>query len=157
MPHESDDEALTWAGDDEPALDKPAGQSAPAAPPTPRVARGWKVVGQPGSVATPADESTRRQMGSVELVVHGILGGVYLLYVIGWLIAAQRDAAAPADIVGGALYAVGLWLAVLAPALWFGTVLWLTRRAASSRNRLIFLTLGVVVLIPVPFLVGGVA
>lgn len=94
-------------------------------------------------------------MGSVSLVVHGVLGGVYLLYVIGWLVAAQRDGAAPSDIVGSAMYTAGLWLAVLAPALWFGTVLWLTRAAASSRMRLIALGIGVLVLVPVPFLVGG--
>jgi hypothetical protein len=94
-------------------------------------------------------------MGSVILVVHGILGGIYLLFIVGWLIAAQRDSAAPADVVGNAMYNVGLSLAVLAPALWFGTVLWLTRGAVSSRNRLIALAVGVLVLLPVPFLVGG--
>ena len=156
MPQDSDDEALVWAGDDE----SPSGPTAPReakAAPSPAVAPGWKVVGKPGNAAAVAGVEPRKQMGSVALVLHGILGGIYLLYIIGWLIAAQRDTAAPADIVGGIMYTVGLWFAVLAPALWFGTVLWLTRGAATSRTRLIALFVGVLVLIPVPFLVGGVS
>ena len=157
MPRDTDDEALTWAGDDEPAPSSATAPAAKASAPSPKVAPGWRVVGKPGAPAVASDTQPRTQMGSVALVVHGILGGMYLLYVIGWLIAAQRDSAAPADIVGSVMYTIGLWFAVLAPALWFGTVLWLTRGAVSSRTRLIALAVGVVVLIPVPFLVGGVA
>ncbi|GGE85858.1 DNA polymerase III subunit gamma/tau [Mycetocola zhadangensis] len=157
MPRDSDDEALTWAGDDEPAQTSASEPTASATAPRPKVAPGWRVVGKPGTPTVTGDAQPRVQMGSVALVVHGILGGVYLLYIIGWLIAAQRDSATPTDIIGGVMYTVGLWFAVLAPALWFGTVLWLTRGAVSSRVRLIALAVGVVVLIPVPFLVGGAA
>src|SRR5687768_13577586 len=109
-----DDDALTWAGDPEPA--RPArGATAPETPPG---AGGWKVVGKPGRVDPEPAEPRQGQMSSVALVGFGILAGVYLLYSIGWLIAAQRSTAAPTDIVGAAMYTVGLWFAVLAPALW---------------------------------------
>jgi hypothetical protein len=157
MPRDSDDDALTWAGDDEPVPTVSTKPESPKAPPVSTVPPGWRVVGKPGTPAPVSNVEPREQMGSVALVVHGILGGIYLLYVIGWLIAAQRDSAAPADIIGSAMYSVGLWFAVLAPALWFGTVLWLTKGATSSRTRLIWLGVGVIVLVPIPFLVGGVA
>lgn len=152
-----DDDALTWAGD--PEQDAPAsrgsGPTAPSEPVTPKVAGGWKVVGKPGRVATPDDEKPQGQMSSVALVAFGILAGVYLLYTIGWLIAAQRDAAAPTDIVGAAMYTVGLWFAVLAPALWIGATFWLTRASRSLRARFIALVIGAIVLIPWPFIVGA--
>ncbi len=149
-----DDDALTWAGDTEPAAPA-AGDSAERGTATPRVASGWKVVGKPGRVATDQDTGRQGQMSSVALVTFGILAGIYLLYSIGWLIAAQRDAVAPTDIVGAAMYTVGLWLAVLAPALWIGATFWLTRSSHTLRGRLIALVVGVVVLAPWPFIVGG--
>lgn len=151
----TDDEALTWAGDSEPALS--GDRAAKAGTSSPRVASGWKVVGTPGTTAAQDAPRQRTQMGSVALVLHGILGGIYLLYTIGWLIVVQRDSAAPSDIIGSAMYGVGLWLAVLAPALWFGATLWLTRSSVTSRTRLIVLAVGVLVLAPVPFLLGGAA
>ena len=156
MPQDSDDEALIWAGDDEPASSLQSPRDAKASI-SPAVAPGWRVVGKPGSSAPVSSAEPRKQMGSVALVLHGILGGIYLLYIIGWLIAVQRDTAAPTDIVGGIMYTVGLWFAVLAPVLWFGTVLWLTRGATTSKARLIALFVGVLVLVPVPFLVGGIS
>jgi hypothetical protein len=88
-------------------------------------------------------------------VTYGILAGIFLLYTIGWLIAAQRATGAPTDIVGGAMFTVGLWFAVLSPALWVAATFWVTRDAASARIRLIALAVGVLVLVPWPFLVGG--
>lgn len=149
-----DDDALTWAGDPEPTA-PPVRSTGPAEPATPKVAGGWKVVGKPGRVATPEADKPREQMSSVALVAFGILAGVYLLYTIGWLIATQRDAAAPTDLVGAAMYTVGLWLAVLAPALWIGATFWLTRASGSLRARFIALVIGAIVLIPWPFIVGG--
>lgn len=149
-----DDDALTWAGDPEPVL-PPARGATPTDAATPQVAGGWKVVGKPGRVATPDADRRQGQMSSVALVAFGILAGVYLLYTIGWLIAAQRDAAAPTDIVGAAMYTVGLWFAVLAPALWISATFWLTRASGSLRARFLALAAGAVVLIPWPFLVGG--
>lgn len=149
-----DDDALTWAGDTEPAeqVSRPAG-SAPSSESA--VSDGWRVVGKPGRVATAPQDQRSGQMSSVALVTHGILAGVYLLYTIGWLIAAQRATGAPADIVGSLMFTVGLWLAVLAPALWTAATLWLTRGAPSLRGRMIALVIGALVLAPWPFIVGA--
>jgi hypothetical protein len=160
MTRDSDDEALRWEGDDDPTL-----------------APGWKAVGNPvelhdaeatpeerptqGSPATSAgasDESTGdtdapAQTGSVELVVLGVLGGVYLLYSVGWLIVATTAAPPLADPVADFMYALGRWFAVAAPALWFGAVLWLA--AGHRRARIAWLVAGAVLLIPVPFLLRG--
>ncbi|WP_127793771.1 DNA polymerase III subunit gamma/tau [Agromyces sp. LHK192] len=163
MAHDPDDDALRWDGDDDPTL-----------------APGWKRVGgvaeapassggEPatadGEVATTEDPAAsddvsdaasgaaegRRQTGSVELVVLGVLGGVYLLYTIGWLITVLRTDAPGTSIVGDAMYLFGLWLAVLAPALWFGLVSVVTKRPVT---RLAWLAVGAVVLVPLPFVLG---
>ncbi|GAA4370770.1 hypothetical protein [Agromyces bauzanensis] len=153
MARDSDDDALRWEGDDDPTL-----------------APGWKTVGSPvplegapaegdGAPAegtapeseAPTDAAT--QPGSAELVMLGVLGGVYLLYSIGWLITASRPAPVLADPVAEFMYGFGRWFAVSAPALWFGAVLWLA--AGHRRARLLWLLAGAFVLVPVPFLLRG--
>ncbi|MDR6907673.1 hypothetical protein J2X63_003381 [Agromyces sp. 3263] len=151
MSPDPDDDALRWEGDDDPTL-----------------APGWKRVGEParietttdvpdavpssGSVATDETDA-RRQAGSVELVVLGLLGGVYLLYAIGWLIWASTPAVELGDPVAQFMYGLGRWFAVLAPVLWFAAVLWLA--AEHRRARLLWLVAGAVLLVPVPFLLRG--
>lgn len=156
MSPDPDDDALRWEGDDDPTL-----------------APGWKTVGSPvplvGKPDATSDDSTDSlddeadaaasdtastdapQTGSVELVVLGVLGGIYLLYTIGWLITALRTPARGVGIVDDAMYALGLWLAVLAPAIWLGLSFWLPQ---SRRARLLWLIGGAVVLVPVPFVLG---
>lgn len=144
MSRDSDDDALRWEGDDDPTL-----------------APGWKTVGNPAPVTDPGRtaanedigerEADAAQTGSVELVVLGVLGGVYLLYAVGWLIVAVGTPRPGVSIVGDALYALGLWLAVLAPALWYGLVLLAAKR---PRPRLAWLVLGAIVLVPLPFVLG---
>ncbi|QEO15673.1 hypothetical protein FLP10_15490 [Agromyces intestinalis] len=154
MSRESDDDALSWAGDDDPTL-----------------APGWKVVGGPGGAETAAAEASAntrasatgdgttaepataaaRSTGSVELVVLGVLGGVYLLYTVGWLVTAVRTPVQGMGVLGDVMYGLGLWLAVLAPALWFGLGYAVVRR---SHLRLIWIAVGAVVLVPLPFTMG---
>ena len=150
MTREPDDDALRWEGDDDPTL-----------------APGWKRVGEPArlettdaadampSAATVATDKTDApgQAGSVELVVLGLLGGVYLLYAIGWLIWASTPPVELGDPVAQFMYGLGRWFAVLAPVLWFAAVLWLA--AAHPRARLLWLVAGAVLLVPVPFLLRG--
>lgn len=143
MARDSDDDALRWEGDDDPTL-----------------APGWKTVGRPvpleGAPAGPEEDTegdAATQPGSAELVMLGVLGGVYLLYSIGWLITASRPAPALPDPVAQFMYGLGRWLAVAAPALWFGAAMWLA--AEHRRARLIWLVAGAVVLVPVPFLLRG--
>ncbi|RZU64643.1 hypothetical protein EV379_0946 [Microterricola gilva] len=171
MTRDPDDDALSWAGDDDPTLDARAAASGAEG----ALAPGWKIVGEPGTVRdgvqgdAPIDEGAAAQLdepqsddaasaadaaaaSSVALIVLGVLGGVYLLYTVGWVITAGRVPNGSVDIVGGFMFDLGLWLAALAPALWFALSLWLT--AVGSRWRLFWLLLGVLVLLPVPFIVG---
>ncbi|WP_157372790.1 DNA polymerase III subunit gamma/tau [Agromyces sp. Root81] len=160
MTRDSDDDALRWEGDDDPTL-----------------APGWKTVGAPAAVpaaegdspdehraAIADDESASEaenaevadaasQTSSAELVVLGVLGGIYLLYAIGWLVVALGEAPVFADPVAQFMYGLGSWFAVLAAPLWFGAVLWLA--ADHRRARLIWLIAGAVLLVPVPFLLRG--
>src|SRR5687767_4327824 len=148
MTRDSDDDALRWHGDDDPTL-----------------APGWKTVGNPveipggaGSAGDDADRAAAEggrddasdaapQTGSVELVVLGVLGGVYLLYAIGWLLVATTATPPLADPVAEFMYGLGRWFAVAAPALWFGAALWLS--SGHRRARIAWLVAGAVLLVPV--------
>lgn len=166
---ESDDEALSWAGDDDATLApgwKRVGAATPAsgerAADAPSATSPEATAGDaPASEAATAldeasdpDEPDRTgQTGSVELVVLGILGGVYLLYAVGWLIVATTPAPELADPVATFMFGLGRWFAVLAPALWFGVTMWLC--AERHRARLLWLVAGAILLVPIPFLLRG--
>ncbi|MUN08658.1 DNA polymerase III subunit gamma/tau [Agromyces luteolus] len=158
-----DDEALRWEGDDDATL-----------------APGWKRVGEPaaagdgvddgdddgddeateaaasarsnGDAAATADAGSAAQVGSAELVLLGVFGGAFLLYTLGWILTALRVTNTATDPVGQSMFALGLWLAVLAPALWFGVTFALTRGRVPLRFT--WLAVGAVVLLPVPFVAG---
>ncbi|SDS44945.1 hypothetical protein [Microterricola viridarii] len=157
MTRDPDDDALSWAGEDDPTLEG-------AGPKTPEsgLAPGWKPVGGPGKIAGPSEATPEPEAqteaedaaagSSVALVVLGILGGVYLLYTIGWALTAGRMPNSAADLVGSFMFTLGLWLAVLAPAGWFALVFWQTR--GRTLRRILLLVLGALVLIPLPFILG---
>jgi hypothetical protein len=110
------------------------------------------VAGDPTPAAgSPAGSAS---MGNVELIILGVLGGVYGLFAIGWLIGGLRLQGWRPFLVTDAMYQGSLWLAVLAPVLWFATVFLLTR---SSRTwvRFAWLAAGVVLLVPWPFVMIG--
>lgn len=164
-----DDEALSWGGEDDPTLDvgtspvderEPAPEAAPAERPAlpdgyEAVGRGSDDVGRIEADGTVTPSGAPAPTGNAMLITLGILGGVYLLYTIGWIIGALRlDTVAPMLIVSPAAYVPAFWLAVLAPALWFAVTLWLTR---PSRGwvRVAWLIGGAVLLIPWPFIMIG--
>lgn len=93
-------------------------------------------------------------MGNTELIVLGVLGGVYALFAIGWLIGGLRLQGWRPFLVTDAMYQGSLWLAVLAPVLWFATVFLLTR-GARTWVRFAWLAAGVVLLVPWPFVMIG--
>lgn len=93
-------------------------------------------------------------MGNAELIVLGVLGGVYALFAIGWLIGGLRLQGWRPFLVTDAMYQGSLWLAVLAPVLWFATVFLLTR-ASRAWVRFAWLAAGVVLLVPWPFVMIG--
>ena len=164
-----DDDALNWAGDDDPTLHEGSADRARPAPDglsegwtTPQVSANHPVATDSTTDAdTPAPETAQPSSpaaSSTALVGMGILAGMYLLYSIGWFIGVARVstpsmAVSPGDPVAGFMTSLGGWLAVAAPMVWFGSTFWLTM--SRPRARWVFLLLGVVVLIPFPFLVGS--
>lgn len=166
MTRDPDDDALRWEGDDDdptlapgwkvvgkPARREPATDAAASDTPTESVAATAVDHDEADATAEPEESDAAAQPGSAELVLLGVLGGVYLLYSIGWLIWAVSPPPDLLDPVAQFMYGLGRWLAVLAPALWFGAVLWLA--SERRRARLLWLIAGAILLVPVPFLLRG--
>ncbi|MFC6355154.1 hypothetical protein [Luethyella okanaganae] len=154
MTRHSDDDALSWPGEDDPTLlGKRHAAEGDLAP-------GWTVVGQPATDAgndagnDAVDEPAVEEYAasSTVLILLGVLGGIYLLYTVGWAVAAGRVVNGASDVVGGFMFTLGLWFAIVAPTLWFGVTFWLT--LGRPRLRLLWLLVGVVVLVPLPFIAG---
>jgi len=160
MTSSRDDDALGWAGDDDPTLasgrPEATGGSAAVTPAAPAsdstgndLPEGWAVTGSPGGYV---DAPAATPLSSPALVGLGILGGVYLLYTIGWLIGVGRIDNELTDPLARFMFSLGTWLAVAAPAVWFAASFWLTRGA--PRRRWTWLVLGVLLLAPLPFIAG---
>lgn len=162
MSSDSDD-ALSWDGDDD----------APTAPPAPPKAKdaalpaGWKAVGKGSSdveetaddadaVAHPADlDDEPAGLSTGMLLLLGVVGGVYLLYSIGWVIGGLRLRPLASFLVADAMFLPWFVLAVAAPALWF-LASWVLTRGRASWIRIGVLLLGVILLVPWPFVTVGV-
>jgi hypothetical protein len=129
---DSDAEALRWGDETDPT--HAAAPLHPDAPPGTGASR----------VAAPGN-------GSLLLIGYGVFAGLYLLYTIGWFVAVLRNTFTLAGLVPEIMYQLGEFLAIVAPGVWFGAVVVLTR---GRRARVLGLALGVVVLIPWPVLVG---
>lgn len=177
-----DDDALSWEGDDDPTLDP--GTEATAGPrdaqqaadvpqaavddPIPNEPRSAPTTDDPGvhvepegepadaDAAVPAEE--QRRLGDAALVTLGVLGGVYLLWTAGWVLGSLRlrdwieiRTGAVAD----AMFHGSMVLGILAPAIWFAAVWFLTRNRPTWM-RIAAIVLGVVVLVPWPFVMVGV-
>lgn len=84
----------------------------------------------------------------------GVLGGIFALYSVGWLIAGIRLREVATFLVSPVAFEVTLWLTVLAPPIWFGTVLLLTRRSRVWL-RIVLLVAGAALLVPWPFIMVG--
>lgn len=132
---DSDDEALSWAGDE----DRP---SAPA--PTPGTAT---------AAAPPVPKPTLGQ--SALLVIYGVFAGVGVLYSLAWLFTSIKFGSFGlfSDPLQAGMATFGRWLAVLAPALWALAVFALLRDRGAS-VKLTWLLLGAIVLVPWPWLMG---
>ena len=179
MSRGTDDDPLAWGGDDDPTLEvgsKPAAGE-PVADPgaettepdtvettdaeTKALPDGFTAVGKgsdevgriraDGSVSMPGE---REPMGNATLITLGILGGVYLIYSIGWVIGGLRLQGRAEYLVTDVMYQGSFWLAVLAPLLWFGTVFLLTRHS-KPWVRFAWLIAGVALLLPWPFVMIG--
>ena len=127
-----DDEALAWAGDEplrrvEPVETSPTSSSDETAPST--------------------------QMPAALLVTYGILAGIYLIYTLGWIITITRSTFAQSDLLAAIMFQFGQFLAIASPAIWFVSILYLTR-GRKPTVRLLLLVAGLVATIPWPLLLG---
>lgn len=95
------------------------------------------------------------QTSSALLITYGVFVGAYVLFVVGWIVAVGNIAIPVIDVLPTIMYRLGEFLAVVAPALWFGVVFLLTR-GGNTRRRVLLLLLGLVLVAPWPFILGGV-
>lgn len=104
--------------------------------------------------ASGVEEPEPAGLGTAALVSIGVLGGVYLLFAIGWLVGGLRLQIRYQLLVGSGTYQAALWLAAAAPIIWFATTIFATRKS-SPWLRWLWLGVGVLLLIPWPFLMIG--
>lgn len=159
------DDALNWDGDEGAAPTAPAPKasgpkaSAPTDRPSsdPALPDGWNAVGKGSEVVerVESDGSERASLSTAMLLTVGIVGGIYLLFSIGWVVGGLRLKPLANLIVADAMYVPWFVLAVAAPALWFLAV-WVLTRAKAAWIRIGLLLLGVVLLVPWPFVTVGV-
>jgi hypothetical protein len=154
---DADDEALEWAGEGaDPTL--AAGGARVRRTPRPTAAIDSDDPDD-DDASENEDSADEAASSSALLIASGIAAGLYLLYAIAWAITATRQGPVAAagfagDPLGGALYSLGLWLAVAAPPVWFAVAL-LATRDSRVRTRVLWLVAGLVLLAPLPFLKGA--
>jgi hypothetical protein len=105
----------------------------------------------PIAVRASSGRERREGDGSGALVGFGVLGGIYLLYTVAWLISASLLPVDSGSSVSAAASEVLRVLAIMAPALWFVATLWLGQ-GSRNRTKFIWLVVGAVVLVPWPFI-----
>lgn len=160
------DDALSWAGDDDPTLTPPiqSGEAAAVTPANTEQPEAATVLEQ-AELAEDAEveaelaaaEKASAQLSSAALITLGILGGVYLLFTIGWGIVVARTTVTffPLDSLFLEIcFRIGQFLSIAAAPLWFVSTLLLTQKR-TWRSRLGWLLLGVFVLVPWPFIQGA--
>jgi hypothetical protein len=135
------DDALTWAGD-ETETRAPAGRA--------QRARDAAASGDAGDVDARIAAATG---GSALLVFYGILAGVYLLYMVGWLISIVRNPFSIDNLFAEIVSQFGEFLAIASPLVWFFVALVLTRGRRPSL-RVAWLIAGAILLVPWPFVLG---
>nr|WP_218853189.1 DNA polymerase III subunit gamma/tau [Microbacterium immunditiarum] len=172
---------MTWEGDDDPTLDVGAAAPAGAEPePEPDATKvlpeGFTAVGKGSeefAKGADADETTAlggretevladretagaasASLGNAALIGLGVLGGIYLLYVIGWIVGGLRLRGTAQFLVSPVAYDVAMWLAAASPVIWFGAVYVLTR-TSPLWVRFVWLAAGALLLIPWPFIMVG--
>ena len=155
MTRDSDDDGLNWGDESDPTHVDARVDAVPRVTAAERRARAAASVAS-GGPATSGGSATAAPAGaaaSALLVTLGVLAGVYLLYTVGWVITAQRVSVVPADAFDVVMARLRDGLAIAAPAVWFVTSLLLTRHRKPA-VRLLWLAVGVVVLVPLPFVAG---
>ena len=138
-----DDDALTWAGDPDRDTTNIT-WSAPKATKASTASNRRLSRPRSGRIET-------ARVANVELIVTAAFSAAYLLITIAWLIVALRNPLAIADPLGNAMFTLGLWAAVAAGPLVCGGVIVLARHLSLAKRSVLFV-LGILVLIPWPYL-----
>ena len=144
------DDALAWEGDEDLTPSKRA------------LPDGWNAVGRDSETVGRLDEDGKpiaavhpQGLSTPMLLLIGIVGGIYLLYTVGWVIGGFNLQGSASFLIPAVMYQGAFWAAVLAPALWFGAV-WVLTRRLRSWMRVGGLIAGVLLLVPWPFVMTGV-
>lgn len=169
-----DDDALSWDGDDDPTLDvgekhvptRPAGGESRVEPeplqpeasgPAPVTRHPEPVAPEPVAPEATDDDGPdaahAAPLGNVGLVGIGMVAATFLLFAIGWLLAGLRLNGLGLPIPSVTVIALTIG-AALAPVVWFVAVLALTR-SWRTWQRFLLLIVGIVLLVPWPFLSLG--
>ena len=93
-------------------------------------------------------------MSSASLVVHGVLGGVFLLWAAGWIVAVGDFTNPFTDAISSLMWNLGELFAVVAPIAWFVAVIVLVPVDRTGR-RLAWMALGALLVAPWPLVIGG--
>ena len=117
-----------------------------------------------GVQSAPADTDdgavTSSQVSNLTLVILGVIGGIYLLYSVGWFLIAQyfsavnNITASSSGLIGGVLQQMVFWSAALAAPLWFLSSL-LLARGKKPVFMSAYLLLGLIILMPWPLFIAG--
>lgn len=100
------------------------------------------------------------QVSNLTLVILGVIGGIYLLYSVGWFLIAQyfsavnNITASNSGLIGGVLQQMVFWSAALAAPLWFLSSL-LLARGKKPLFMSAYLLLGLIILMPWPLFIAG--
>lgn len=168
------DDALRWEGDEPDAPDASAKNEPPAAPdartsadPALEAVRAAQSTAETPAAehvatagTTPAAEAEAdvddepAGIGNAALVFYGIIGGVYLLFAVGWIVGGFRLRPRASLLLGDWTYFPWMWLAALAPILWFAAA-WVLTRGSATWIRIVALIAGAALLVPWPFVMFG--
>ncbi len=103
------------------------------------------------------DPAPKPATSSLQLVSYGVLAGAYLIYTIGWVVSIQRlnaVQAASSEVLNAIMFGLGEVLAMASPAIWFGAAFLLTR-GRKPIVRLLWILVGLVAVLPWPFVLGA--
>ena len=171
MTSNPDEDGLSWEGDERreqtslppgwktvgkgSGTGPTAGSSPEASEPASPASSGTDDAGAiPVDGATVEADAEPQGLSTAALVALGVLGGIYLLYTVGWVIGGLRMQDLARLIVSDAMYVPWFVLAVAAPALWFLTS-WVLTRGKATWMRMLVLLAGAVLLVPWPFVMIG--
>lgn len=93
-------------------------------------------------------------MSSGSLIVHGVFGGVFLLWAAGWIVAVGDFTNPFTDAISSVMWNLGELFAVAAPLAWFVAVIVLVP-TVRTRRRLAVMALGALLVAPWPLVIGG--